>query len=90
MVGWHHPCNGHELGQTSGDGKGHGGLACCSPWGRKRVRHDWVSEQKKLILFYILEKLQNSFSKGLHHFTLPQAMHKGSYLSTSLSTLSTV
>jgi len=25
----------HELGQTSGDGKGQGGLACCSPWGHK-------------------------------------------------------
>jgi len=20
MVGWHHQCNGHELGQTPGDG----------------------------------------------------------------------
>ena len=35
MVGWHHQCNGHELGQTSGDGEGQVGLACCSPWGRK-------------------------------------------------------
>ena len=32
---WHHRCNGHELGQTSGDGEGQGGLACCSPWGHK-------------------------------------------------------
>ena len=32
MAGWHHRCNGHELGQTSGDGEGQGGLACCSPW----------------------------------------------------------
>ena len=31
----HHPCNGHELGQTSGDGEGKRGLAWCSPWGRK-------------------------------------------------------
>ena len=35
MAGWHHQCNGHELGQTSGDGEGQVGLACCSPWGRK-------------------------------------------------------
>ena len=35
MDGWHHQCNGHELGQTSGDGEGQVGLACCSPWGRK-------------------------------------------------------
>ena len=32
-VGWHHHCNGHELGQTPGDGKGQGILACCSPRG---------------------------------------------------------
>ena len=33
MVGWHHQFNGHELGQTLGDGEGQGGLTCCSPWG---------------------------------------------------------
>ena len=26
MAGWHHQCNGHEPGQTSGDGEGQGGL----------------------------------------------------------------
>ena len=31
MVGYHHRFNGHELGGTPGQG----GLACCSPWGRK-------------------------------------------------------
>ena len=35
MTGSHHCCNGHELGQTSGDGEGQRGLACCSPWGPK-------------------------------------------------------
>ena len=29
MVHW---CNGHEFGQTLGDGEGQGGLVCCSPW----------------------------------------------------------
>ena len=32
MAGWHHWCNGHDFGQTLGDGEGQGGLACCSPW----------------------------------------------------------
>ena len=32
MAGWHHCCNGHELGQTPGGGEGQGGLECCSPW----------------------------------------------------------
>ena len=35
MVGWHHPLNGHEFEQAPGVGDGQGGLACCSPWGRK-------------------------------------------------------
>ena len=37
MAGWHHQFNGHELGQTLGDGEGQGGLACCSPLGRKEL-----------------------------------------------------
>ena len=41
------PCNGHEPGQTLGDGEGQGGLACCSPWGR-RVRQDWETEQQQV------------------------------------------
>ena len=28
-------CNGHELQQTPGDGKGQEGLVYCSPWGHK-------------------------------------------------------
>ena len=34
--GWmHHGCNGHDLGQTLGDGEGQEGLASCSPWGHE-------------------------------------------------------
>ena len=46
MVRWHHQFNGHELGQTPGDGEGQGGLVCYSPWGC-RVRHDLVTEQQQ-------------------------------------------
>ena len=35
MVGWHHRLDGHEFEQALGVGEGQGGLACCSPWGRK-------------------------------------------------------
>ena len=35
MVGGYHQLNGHELGQTPGDGKGLGGLAWYSPRGCK-------------------------------------------------------
>ena len=32
MVEYHHRFNGHELGQTLGDGEEQRGLVCCSPW----------------------------------------------------------
>ena len=32
MAGWHHQCNGRELGLTLGDGEGQRGLVCCCPW----------------------------------------------------------
>ena len=44
MVGWHHQIDGHEFEQALGDSERQGslvfdawrgGLACCSPWGRK-------------------------------------------------------
>ena len=35
MVGWHHQLDGLEFEQDPGVGDGQGGLACCSPWGRK-------------------------------------------------------
>ena len=37
LAGWYHQCNGHELGQTLGDGEGQGGLAYCSQWGHKKL-----------------------------------------------------
>ena len=46
MGGWHHRCSEYELGQTLGDGEGHGGLVCCSPWGcMQRVGDDLATEQ---------------------------------------------
>ena len=35
MVGWHHRLDGHEFESALGVGDGQGGLACCSPWGRR-------------------------------------------------------
>ena len=40
MVGWHHPCDGHEFEQAPGIGDEQGGLACCSPWGHKESDTD--------------------------------------------------
>ena len=37
MVGWYHQLDGQEFEQALGLGDGQGGLACCSPWGRKEL-----------------------------------------------------
>ena len=35
MVGWHNQIDGHEFEEALGVGDGQGGLASCSPRGRK-------------------------------------------------------
>ena len=37
MVEWHHQLNGHEFGQTPGNGEGQGSLEYCSPWDYKEL-----------------------------------------------------
>ena len=37
MVRWRHRLNGHECEQAPGVGDEQGSLACCSPWGRKKL-----------------------------------------------------
>jgi len=37
MAGSHHQLSGHELGHTSGDSEGQGGLECCNPWDHKEL-----------------------------------------------------
>ena len=49
MAGWHHQCNGHELGQTLGDGEGQRGLVCCRPWGRKELDMS-LGELRELVM----------------------------------------
>ena len=41
IVGWHHWFNVYGNGQTLGDGKGLGSLACCSPWDHKESDMTW-------------------------------------------------
>ena len=74
MVGWHHRFNGHELGQTLGDGKGQGNLACCSPWGHAESDMTWrlnknyhKSFDSKASLDYVLSsKTSHQVSPWLH------------------------
>ena len=53
MVGWLLWLNGHEFEQTLGDSEGQGGLACCSPRGRKNG-HNWATEQQQQSSFLSL------------------------------------
>ena len=46
MVGWCHWLNGQMFEQNLGDSEGQESLACCSPWGLQRVRHNWATDQK--------------------------------------------
>ena len=50
MVGWHHWCNGHELGKAQGDGEGQRSLACCSPWGREESDITWRLNEYSTVL----------------------------------------
>ena len=57
MVGWHHRLNGRGFGWTPGVSDGQGGLACCSPRGRKELdttkQLNWteLKEHESLSLF---------------------------------------
>ena len=67
MVGCHHQRNGHELEQTPGDGRGQGGLVCCSLWGFKELD---MTERLNSNEFYqiLLEYLLSSGLFLSHHF----------------------
>ena len=55
MVGWYHRLNGHEFEQDLGDGERQGILACCSPWGRKKLdRTERLNNYHLLSISYII------------------------------------
>ena len=47
MLGWHHWFNGHELGQTLGDGEGQGSLVSHSPRDCKESDMTWWPNNKR-------------------------------------------
>ena len=56
MTGQHHQRNEHKLGPSLGDGEREGGLACCSPRGRKKL--DTTTQLNNSNSCIILYKLQ--------------------------------
>ena len=61
MVACHYWLNGLEFEQAPGHGDGQGSLVCCSPWGHKDSRYDWVTEQQ--------QQQGRSWSSGEHDCT---------------------
>ena len=41
IVGLYYQFNGHEIGQTPGDGEGQGSLACCTLWDYEESDMTW-------------------------------------------------
>ena len=69
---WLNGITGHEFGQAPGVGDGHGGLACCSPWGCKGSQlSDWtelIKDERELqILVYLNPNLIFSQCEGIRH-----------------------
>jgi len=58
MVGWHHRLDGHEFEQAPGDGEGQGSLACCSPWGQKKL--DTTDQLNNNNLSYNLAQIEKN------------------------------
>ena len=53
MVGWHHRLNGHEFGQTPGEGEGQGSLVCCTPWDHKESdKTVWLNNNRSSFFFF--------------------------------------
>ena len=73
MAGWHHRCNGHELGWTLGDGEGQRGLACCSPWGSQKSwtqLGDWTQRSQPIWHFYFFTWMHGTIQKGLNVYLI--------------------
>ena len=77
MAGWHHRLDGRESEWTPGDGDVQGGLACCSPWGRKESDTaerlntnldiwDWVWLADTVEWTWSLERADSIYIRLLH------------------------
>ena len=52
MVGWHHLLNGHQLGQTLGDGEEPEGLVYCSSCGRIDSDMTWQLNNNIILIHF--------------------------------------
>ena len=73
MVGWHHRCNGHELGQTLGVGEGQESLGVLQSTRLQRVRRDLVTEHHTLTAKHF--KQSYTRAKKSTNFIQPSSSH---------------
>ena len=81
MVGWYHQFNGHELGQTLGEGEGQGSLVWFSPWGWKESDATWWLHNRNITFpSGSLHKLLASSTRGqredTRRTTIPQQLEQ--------------
>ena len=69
-IEWHHQYNVQELMQTLGDGKGQGGLACCSPWGHEESEHALATEPQGSSMRQSRQQNKDENNKGGHYITI--------------------
>ena len=83
MTGCHHQCNAHELGQTLGDGKGQGGLKCCSTWGHKELdmteqlnnNNIKLNLKQTIVVYHKDEPQKNKYTFSLYNTTFWHTYH---------------
>ena len=83
MAGWHHQCNGHEPGQTSGDGEGQGGLGVTKS---QTQLSDWTATTNGTV-FLIWGRISVVFSIVAASITFPPPVYYGSlflYIRTNI------
>ena len=70
MVGWHHWLDGNEFEKTLGIVDAQGGLACCSPWGRKELdtteQLNWTEIQLRWMTLSLLRLFFSEYKKNAH------------------------
>jgi len=65
MTGWHHQCNGHELGQTLEDGEGQGSLVCCSSWSHEESDTTGRPKNTTTLIQLCIPQVYSAMSVGI-------------------------
>ena len=89
-IEWHHQYNVQELMQTLGDGKGQGGLACCSPWGHEESEHALATEPQGSSMRQSRQQDKDENNKGGHYITIKGSIDQEDVLCCILSCFSCV